>query len=104
MSLYYKLDGTQDAETTLEFLVRDGSSGGKVSLFSNLVNTVNIQVFNGIGYTAYTVATEATVLDSETNVAVIQAAGNFRVVIPASTPIAMYVSIHTNLKPISGFS
>ena len=103
MSLIYQQDGTVAATKTLEFLVRDGSSAGKIAMYSNLTGVVNIEIWNGVGYTAYTVGGTATVLDTSTNVAVIQGPGQFKITIAASKPFSLYASLPASIRKIGGF-
>lgn len=106
MSLIYQQDGSSAATKTLRFLVRDGSSEGKIAMYSSLNAGTNatIKVFDGVAFVAYTVGGTAVVLDGNTNVAVIQGPGEFEVLITASRPFSMYASLSANVKMISGFA
>lgn len=104
MSLIYQQDGSVGAIKTLSFLVRDGSDTGKIAMYSNLTGVVNIKVWTGAAYVAYTVGSAATQLDTTTNVAVIQGPGQFEITIAASKPIAIYASIKASVQLISGFA
>jgi TRAP-type C4-dicarboxylate transport system permease large subunit len=102
MSLIYQQNGSQGAKT-IEFLVRDGSDNGKVSLFSSLAGSnVAINVWGGDAFYPYSVSGVSSVLDTNTNVAVIQGAGRFQIVIPASKPLAIYASLKASVQLISG--
>jgi len=103
MSLIYQQDGSVAATKTLEFLVRDGSDNGKIAMYSNLTGVVNIKVWTGAAYVAYTVGGTATVLDTTTNVAVIQGPGQFELTIAASKPFSMYASLPASIRKIGGF-
>lgn len=106
MSLIYQQDGSAAATKTLRFLVRDGSSAGKVAMYSSLTAGTNaaIKVFDGVNFVAYTIGGTAVVIDGNTNVAVIQGPGEFEVVITASRPFSMYASLPASVKMISGFA
>lgn len=92
-------DGTQGSQVVIVLDLQ--TSEGEITLYSNLVNTIIIKTWNGVGYTAFTTGGVATVLDSSTNHAIIQGAGLFQITIPANTPLAVFVSLKALVKLVS---
>ena len=107
MSLIYSQDGSSGDAKTLRFKLREGSSGGKVSIYSNLAagssGDIDIKAYSGAAYVAYTIGGSAVKLDSNNSSAVIQGPGQFEIVIAASTPCEIHASLHASIERQLGF-